>query len=684
MRRRALIVGIGIFLVIGIFVTLAYILFPFYEEEFYRDSLEASFSATLGRTVSLEGPLSLTFSLQPRLILEEVSVSNPPWTSHPHLFRADRLEIGLSLWPLLRRRLEVEKIALEGAELLLEERAEGLDNWTFGKDATPGMLSRAVPSVFMTISQRGEITIERSRIMYRPYPDEETTEVLIHRGLVTAPDDQHRKFSFEGTYHDSPVSIELIGGRIMDLFDLTEEAWPVDGVLSTTGASASIKGRVGGANSNQKFDLQVQVNGDHLSALNGLLKTNFPAMGPFDIAGDVVLNTERTNVNNLRLNLGSSDLAGHVSLHQEEGRQKLSGTLTADVIQVNDFLIPANATSSVVSAQQAPSPVPGFLLPFDGDLDVTVNTWRLGNVVLGSTSLMATIREKRLDVPRFQGKGFGGILKANLEIDLQNTQPQTSVTAKVTSFNFGQALKAFGVTEGIAGSTDLDVKALGYGTSLQEFLTGLTLNLQTDRTTLALSGSISENRLPVAFPRISLSTSKGGPIDIQGKGTFQEKTFGARLMTASPIELIKPEKPWPVSFIGQMGDAVLVAKGTVNAERPGMGAMLTVSLKGKQLNELDSTLPPVGPYHFIAQVSKEGSRYRVNDFQSRFGTSDLSGSLEIDTEKDKPQLTGSFTAEHLNFKELSTPGDIPVPAEAIGAVNADLKMLIHQAEIGAG
>ena len=117
-------------------------LFPFIKADVYRKALERGFSATLGRKVSLDGPLSLTVSLQPRLILKHVSIS--PWPSQPHLFRADRLEMGLFLLPLLQRRLEIEKITLEGAELLLEEGFEGLDNRTFQKDRRSEMLSRAV------------------------------------------------------------------------------------------------------------------------------------------------------------------------------------------------------------------------------------------------------------------------------------------------------------------------------------------------------------------------------------------------------------------------------------------------------------------------------------------------------------------------------------------------------------
>jgi len=679
MRRRSLF--IGIVLVIGLIITLAYILFPFYKADIYRESLEASFSAALGRTVKLEGPISLTFSLQPTLILEDLHVSNSPGVVQPQLFRADRLEIQISLVPLLQRRLKVEKIILDGADLLLEEGPDGLNNWTIGKDEGPGIWSYATPQISIEIPDTGVLGIKNSHMSYQSYPPGHLHEITIQEGSLIALDEHLRKISLAGNFRDVPFRVEINGGPIVDLFELTK-AWPIDGMLSANDVSAFVKGKVGGPNPDQTFDLQVQLNGDRLSALNGLLKTELPEIGPFEIAGDVVLSTERTNLNNLRVKLGSSDLAGQLSLYQEEGRQKLSGALTADVIQVNDFLIPVNASSSVLSPQKSPSPVPAFLLPFDGDLDVTINKWKLGEIELGSSSFTTNLREKHIQVTPFQGKSFGGTLQANLDIDLRNSPPWTRFTANVKSFNLGQALQASGVTERFTGSTDLDVMVLGNGINMQDFLKTLTLKLRTNHMTWGLADSITQKPPPVALHQIFLGVLKGGPIEIAAKGSFQKNAFEAKLMTASPVELIKPENPWPVSLFAQMGDAVFAAKGTLNPELPEMAGTLAVSLKGKQLNQLDTALPPVGPYQFMAQVTKEDTRYRIHDLQARFGTSDLSGNLEVDTAKNTPQFTGILTAEHINFKELSTPGDIPIPTEALGTVNGNLKMLIHQADIG--
>ena len=673
---------IGLVLIFGACAALVYVLFPFIKTEVYREALERGFSATLGRTVSLQGPLSLTLSFHPRLILEHVSVSNPPWTSHPHLFRADRLEIGLSLWPLLRRRLEAEKIALDGAELLLEEGAEDRDNWTFRKDTQPGMLSRAVPSVFMTFSPRGEIMIRRSRIVYRPYPSDDTTEVAIQQSLVLAPDDQTRTFYFEGVYRDVPVKAELTGGRILDLFDLTE-AWPVDGVLSTKGLSAAVKGRIGGRDPAQPFDLQVQVNGERLSQLNDLLKTTLPDSAPFMASVNIVPDSSGLQFNEIRGTLATSDFAGQLRVDKEEGRPKITGQLTAHTLQIHDLPLLSNTEGS----KPAPSPgrpesVFSASTPMDVDLDVTVEKLLLGETNLGSLSLTAGMREGQVLLDPIQIESFGGMGEARLTVDLKTSQPQSTLQAKVRSLNYGNALRAFRGAMDIEGSTDFDLTASGSGVMLPELFKSLTVNLQTRRTTFGFSDSMSDARLPFALRLGSLRVTKGGPVKIVAQGAYQERAFGLRLTTAAPINLATPGTTWPLSLTAQAAGALLEAKGALSTGRTDLAGALAVSLKGRRLSELDPDLPPVGPYALRAQVTKKGDRYEVSDLRSRFGNSDLSGILEVNLQKARPYLTGIFTSKQIDVTQLSRPGDVAIPSEALRTIDTDFTMAIGQLRSG--
>ncbi|GJL60816.1 MAG: hypothetical protein NPIRA03_36730 [Nitrospirales bacterium] len=672
-------------LIFGACGVLAYVLFPFIKTELYRETLERGFSAAMGRTVSLEGPLSLTLSLHPRLILEHVSVSNPPWTSQPHFLRADRLEIGLSLVPLLQRRLEAEKIALEGAELFLEEGSEGLDNWTFRKDSQPGIVSRAVPSVFMTISERGEIFIERSRVRYRSYPAEETTDVFIHRGVVNAPDEQHRKFSIEGTYQDSPVRIELIGGRVMDLFTLTE-AWPVDGMLFTTGAAASIKGSVGGANSDQMVDLQVQINGDRLSALNDLLNIGLSDSAPFMIAANVVKTPGVLNLHDVRGTLGASDLAGHLSIEQGGRGQKMTGRLTSHSLQIHDWtsLSHTNGSQQEPSLEQ-PESNSSASMSLDVDLDVTIEKLLLGETELGSLSLSAGMRDGQVLLDPIQMKSFGGRGDARLTVDLNASQARSTIEAKITSLNYGQALRALGGPMTIDGSTDFDLTASGSGNMFPDLLESLTLNVQTRHTTFGISDLIPEGQTPVVLRGGSLRVTKGGPVKIIAQGAYRERAFGLRLSTASVINLATPGTTWPLSLTAQTAGTLLEAKGILDTGRSDLAGIMAVSVKGGRLSELDPDLPPVGPYALRAQVTKAGNRYEVSDFRSRFGSSDLSGKLEVNVQKSRPHLTGIFTSEQIHVDELSRPddeSDSAIPSEVMRAMDVDVNVAIKQVRSG--
>lgn len=678
MSRRSRNFWIGLVLFLGTCAVFAYVLFPFIKIDVYREALERGVSAALGRKVSLEGSLSLTLSLQPRVILEHVSVSNPPWTSQPHLFRADRLEIGLSLGPLFHRRLEVETIALEGAELLLEEGPEGLDNWTFPKDARPGLLSRVLPSVLVTFSDTGEILVEGTRIVYFPYPGGEPTEVSIHQGFVTAPDDQTRKFSFEGVYRDVPVKAEFTGGRILDVFDLTK-AWPVDGVLSTTGASASIKGRVGGANSDQTVDLQVQINGDRLSALNDLLKVGLPDSAPFIIAANVVKTADVTDLHNVRGQLGASDLGGQLRIQNGEGRQTITGQLNAQSLQIHDLTVLSthNGSKQATSLKQPESVFPPSL-PVDVDLDITVEKFFLGETDLGSLSLTAGMHKGQVLLDPIQFESFGGTGDARVTVDLKTSQAQSTFQAKVRSLNYGSALRALGGATNVEGSTDFDLIASGSGTILPEFIKSLTLNLQTRHTTFGFSDPIPDARPPLVLRGGSLRVSKGGPVNIVAQGAYRERDFSMRLTTASPMNLATSGTTWPLSLTAQAAGALLEAKGVLYTGRPDLAGALAVSLKGRRLSELDPDLPPVGPYTLRAQVTKAGDRYEVSDFRSRVGNSDLSGILEVNIQKARPYLTGIFTAKQIDMTELSRPGDGAIPSEAIRTIDADFTMAIDQ------
>ncbi len=102
-----------------------------------RDFLAARFSETLGREVSLNGELALGLSLHPTLMAENISIANPAWASRANLLELKRLELQLTLLPLLNGELLIERLRLQGGDLMLESTEKQGGNWVFaaGKEA---------------------------------------------------------------------------------------------------------------------------------------------------------------------------------------------------------------------------------------------------------------------------------------------------------------------------------------------------------------------------------------------------------------------------------------------------------------------------------------------------------------------------------------------------------------------
>ena len=86
----------------------------------YKPQIVAAVQQATGRTLSLGGPLRISRSLWPTIEVTDLTLANSPGGTRPDLARAERIVAQLSLPALLRRRIEVSKLTLEGPNILFE------------------------------------------------------------------------------------------------------------------------------------------------------------------------------------------------------------------------------------------------------------------------------------------------------------------------------------------------------------------------------------------------------------------------------------------------------------------------------------------------------------------------------------------------------------------------------------
>lgn len=91
-----------------------------------------------GRELVMDGPLELEVFFAPRLTVGQVRLGNMAGGSRADMLRIGRIEAEVRVLPLLTGRLDIGRLVLHDADLLLETDATGRGNWQFARaDAKP-------------------------------------------------------------------------------------------------------------------------------------------------------------------------------------------------------------------------------------------------------------------------------------------------------------------------------------------------------------------------------------------------------------------------------------------------------------------------------------------------------------------------------------------------------------------
>ena len=120
-------------LVLGLLVALA--LFITFGLNALRGPITRAVSDATGRELKIEGNLKAVWSwTHPRFRVEKVTFDNADWAREDYLLSADVIEASVKVLPLLAGRIVIPDVHLEGAELNLEQDAEGRKNWILKQD----------------------------------------------------------------------------------------------------------------------------------------------------------------------------------------------------------------------------------------------------------------------------------------------------------------------------------------------------------------------------------------------------------------------------------------------------------------------------------------------------------------------------------------------------------------------
>ncbi len=149
MRRSIKIVlGIVGFLVV-VFVA-AIIVVSNYDWNRHKPWLTQTLSKALDRKVSIDGDLDVHWGRDPtlrgfkswfpgpRVTADKVSIGNPSWAKSPAFATVSRVELDVSILPLLAHTVSIPAMKFDDPDVHIERASEKRNNWTFGTDDDTG------------------------------------------------------------------------------------------------------------------------------------------------------------------------------------------------------------------------------------------------------------------------------------------------------------------------------------------------------------------------------------------------------------------------------------------------------------------------------------------------------------------------------------------------------------------
>ena len=249
----------------------------------HRDLIAAQLGRVLGRPVKLEGELRLVLATQPTLTATDLFVGNPAWAEAPQLLRVKRLELRGELLPLLRGRLALTRLLVQGAELALEIDAHGHRSWVFGEeDRGPG------PAVIPVLSRNSalDLRVEDSTVAYRDHLSGRDWTLAIDAGAIESDAwEAPLAVSLQSTWAGVPLQVTGSTGPLSALGRGTAP-YPLDLTGEALGIRYSATGEITPARL-ADVRLRVEAQAESLDAARTVFGELIPAGTPLQLSLEV-------------------------------------------------------------------------------------------------------------------------------------------------------------------------------------------------------------------------------------------------------------------------------------------------------------------------------------------------------------------------------------------------------------
>jgi uncharacterized protein involved in outer membrane biogenesis len=229
MRKLLGIVGAVIASLVGLVVLVAAVTVVLLTNGALNGVIEGAIAAQAGRPARLEQAPTLGYENGAlTLRLGPLSIANAPWAAQqqPNLASVQELRASLRLRPLLRGRVELPEVAIEGPQLHLARNEDGEVNWP--QDESEGGPVR-VPKIESLVIRDALVTYADARAAV-------DAEVALDEATGRLGGDLDLTLRATGRLQDAPLEVRVSGGSVAELLNRAAMSRPAT-IEATVGGS---------------------------------------------------------------------------------------------------------------------------------------------------------------------------------------------------------------------------------------------------------------------------------------------------------------------------------------------------------------------------------------------------------------------------------------------------------------
>jgi len=499
----------------------------------YKPRIANAVKESTGRELVLKGDLKLSVFPWVALELGPASLGNPPGFDAEPFVSFTHASVRVKLWPLLAKRLDIDRIQLDGLDLRLRRNAQGVGNWeNFGR-TKPAETAGGEEKVSGQMPQLAGLSITHGRVSYPglsienfnlevgAFGERMVTPISMtfdaNRGVPGESLSLNAKFDLSAQLQGRQLRLEAV--NLSGLLGRPGDARPAHWEMSAPSIALDFAGQtlgvpaftLGYSSARLSGKLQATKIVDDLGVTGTvtlaplvlrefaprlgitLPKTHDPkAFAQLSAGSDFSYGAGGLHLDQMQAQLDDTHLKGNVALAGEPRALKFA--LTVDQIDVNRYLSDESGAAADTAAKPAEAAGEASAKPAEAAKPMQKDgTLSIGSVHFSSmdfTNVQVTLASKdgvsRLfpSVAQIDGGRYSG----DITLDQRAAIPTMSMDEHLSGIDMTRLLANTSYKGRLSGHGNVDLKANARGAALDPVLRSMNGHFDANLTGGAIEG----------------------------------------------------------------------------------------------------------------------------------------------------------------------------------------------------